>query len=641
MGPRMSGVETNLSDIIHPWEPIIHHRNVKTASCEAAGDALYSNFDTYWWSQAPERIDMNTDTLKTIEPCVERPNHSIHLIINSEFDDLITGSLRAFLPQTSDTTSNAKTPGILDDVTNQRHEQIKRQLQNHEISIPRFKVWRTEDGLILVDGLHETYRAVEELQLPFEYEEYLFEDREQARTFLIHQILGYPRINTGQRILMALQLLPEYQRRAKDNQGRRTDLLSNSEKGYPSVNVNQQLATLAGVGKDKFLHFKKIWEDAQKTDGESVFEDAGRSRELLEKVLQDKITVFAAWAKYKDARKKKNDKIAFAREQRNTASVSTVSSTPIDINSDLREAESDVDLPPDVSQGFENQIFCGDNIEILKKLPPDIASLIITSPDYNLENIIYDGKQYQRPYAEYLEYLQQLWSECARILRDGGRLAINVASMTHQSDDDKNQAYSTPIFADIIHQIQELNVGLKYYTHIIWNKRFGFHGRLNTTFSARHPYIAQRHEFILIFNKNTFELEPQTPGAPSDLTADEASRWCGSVWDIVPQSSNSSGHPCPFPEELVKRLIKMLSYVGDCVVDTCNGSGSTTAAAAKLGRRWLGIDQSEKYCEYARNRTEKAYQESLKTIEVSATEKENPDDLEPQVQPQRGPDCAA
>jgi len=62
------------------------------------------------------------------------------------------------------------------------------------------------------------------------------------------------------------------------------------------------------------------------------------------------------------------------------------------------------------------------------------------------------------------------------------------------------------------------------------------------------------------------------------------------------------GHPAMFPEELAYRVIKLLSYRNDVVLDPFNGVGTTTAVAARLGRRFLGIDISEDYCRKARQR---------------------------------------
>ena len=56
-------------------------------------------------------------------------------------------------------------------------------------------------------------------------------------------------------------------------------------------------------------------------------------------------------------------------------------------------------------------------------------------------------------------------------------------------------------------------------------------------------------------------------------------------------------HPCPFPEELITRLIKMSSDENDIVMDIFNGSGTVPKIAEQLNRKWIGIDKELEYCE--------------------------------------------
>jgi len=56
-------------------------------------------------------------------------------------------------------------------------------------------------------------------------------------------------------------------------------------------------------------------------------------------------------------------------------------------------------------------------------------------------------------------------------------------------------------------------------------------------------------------------------------------------------------HPTQKPEEMLKRIIIASSNKGDVVLDPFVGSGTTAFVAKKLGRKWLGIDNSEKYIE--------------------------------------------
>ena len=60
--------------------------------------------------------------------------------------------------------------------------------------------------------------------------------------------------------------------------------------------------------------------------------------------------------------------------------------------------------------------------------------------------------------------------------------------------------------------------------------------------------------------------------------------------------------PCPFPERLIDRIIKMSSNKNDVVLDIFSGSGTVMKVANDLHRRWIGIDQSKEYCEIAKLR---------------------------------------
>jgi DNA modification methylase len=74
------------------------------------------------------------------------------------------------------------------------------------------------------------------------------------------------------------------------------------------------------------------------------------------------------------------------------------------------------------------------------------------------------------------------------------------------------------------------------------------------------------------------------------------------IWRVPPTSH--SGHPCAFPLELPVRLIKSFTDPGAIILDPYCGSGTTCVAAKKLGRKYIGIDRSEEYCQIARDRLE-------------------------------------
>ena len=94
-------------------------------------------------------------------------------------------------------------------------------------------------------------------------------------------------------------------------------------------------------------------------------------------------------------------------------------------------------------------------------------------------------------------------------------------------------------------------------------------------------------------------------------TTEEASKGVpmGDVWEIgviAPVSRERTGYPSQKPEALLERLILALSDEGDIVLDPYAGSGTTLAVAARLGRTFVGIDQSEVALTIATNRLEAA-----------------------------------
>ena len=104
-----------------------------------------------------------------------------------------------------------------------------------------------------------------------------------------------------------------------------------------------------------------------------------------------------------------------------------------------------------------------------------------------------------------------------------------------------------------------------------------------------------------------------------DLTKEEFHAWTLSEWKITPET-RKTWHPVPYPRELVKRCIKLFSYVGNTVLDPFNGSGTTTTTALELGRHYIGIDNSEKYCKKAEQDAERVKKE----MEISGPYKFTP-----------------
>jgi len=65
---------------------------------------------------------------------------------------------------------------------------------------------------------------------------------------------------------------------------------------------------------------------------------------------------------------------------------------------------------------------------------------------------------------------------------------------------------------------------------------------------------------------------------------------------------NEKKHTCPKPFNIMKWIVQRFSESTCCVVDPLMGSGTTLVAAKDLGRKAIGIELEEKYCEIAAKR---------------------------------------
>jgi DNA modification methylase len=245
----------------------------------------------------------------------------------------------------------------------------------------------------------------------------------------------------------------------------------------------------------------------------------------------------------------------------------------------------------EVPAEFVNKIICGDSEEALKKLPSNCVDLIFTSPPYNF-GLGYDTSEDGIDWNRYFDKLFAIFKECIRVLKYDGRIVVNIQ----------------PLFSDYIpiHHILSnffMQNKLIWKGEILWEKH-----NYNCKYTAwgswkrpSNPYLKYTWEFLEVFCKG--DLKHKGDSSKADITKDEFKKWVYAKWDIAPERSMKKyEHPAMFPEELVKRVLKLFSYKDDFILDPFNGAGSTTVVAKKLGRRFLGLDVSEKYCKIAEKR---------------------------------------
>ena len=114
------------------------------------------------------------------------------------------------------------------------------------------------------------------------------------------------------------------------------------------------------------------------------------------------------------------------------------------------------------------------------------------------------------------------------------------------------------------------------------------------------PSFPKPFEYIMIFAKDDIKLQEK---GETDLTPKEFKDWAYSEWTMLPETKMKKiGHPACFPVDLPYRLIKMLSWKEATVLDPFNGAGTTGVACEILGRNYIGIELSKKYCDISEKR---------------------------------------
>ena len=276
-----------------------------------------------------------------------------------------------------------------------------------------------------------------------------------------------------------------------------------------------------------------------------------------------------------------------------------------------------------------DRIYCGDALAQLELLPDQLIDVIVTSPPYYRQRNYPDNTQLgQEPTPEeYIQRLVKIFGEARRVLHDTGSIWVVLG--------DK---YSRGALLGLPWRfaLALCDDGWILRSDIIWHKPNAMPSSVKTRPTTDHEYVfmltkqndyhydadAIREPHVTFTEKSRmrggrghFFKRDGTPESGKnggnnnlhDARWDQAFHPRGrnkrTVWS-VPLSKFRQAHFAVFPEELVETAILAACPSAGVVLDPFLGSGTTAIVARKLGRKFIGIDCVEEYCQMARRRLE-------------------------------------
>ena len=213
------------------------------------------------------------------------------------------------------------------------------------------------------------------------------------------------------------------------------------------------------------------------------------------------------------------------------------------------------------------KLYLGDCLNVMQRLADEgvKVDMVLTDPPY--------GMRFQSGYRT---------NRHPYILGDSGIDWLHdVVRLCHSlsKEDSAHYMFCSRHNIDIFKR--EIEGTFKIKNLLTWVKNNTSMGDLSASF-------APKTEFIWMFQKGRAKIRGKRD--PDVLFFDRAP---------------STYHPTTKPVPLIQYLIEKFTDEGDLVIDPFLGSGTTAIAAERTGRKWIGIELSEEYCEIAKKRLNK------------------------------------
>ncbi|HEY1073633.1 site-specific DNA-methyltransferase [Brevundimonas sp.] len=264
-------------------------------------------------------------------------------------------------------------------------------------------------------------------------------------------------------------------------------------------------------------------------------------------------------------------------------------------------------------------ILRGDCIEVLKGLPDKSVDMVFADPPYNLQlggdllrpdnskvDAVDDDWDKFDSFAAYDAFTRAWLSECRRVLKDEGSLWV-IGSY---------------------HNIFRLgaamqDLGFWVLNDIIWRKSNPMPNFKGTRFTNAHETLIwaakSREQKRYTFNYDALKAFNEDTQMRSDWTL----ALC-TGGERLKDENGDKAHPTQKPEALLHRVLLSASRVGDVILDPFFGTGTTGAAAKRLGRHFVGIERDETYARLAEKRIKAVIPAAPEDLVVTGSKKAEP-----------------
>ena len=210
---------------------------------------------------------------------------------------------------------------------------------------------------------------------------------------------------------------------------------------------------------------------------------------------------------------------------------------------------------------FTNQILHGDCIEVMRQMPADCVDFILTDPPYLVNYRDRTGRTIQNDADE--SWLKPTMAEAYRVLKQD-RVAVMFYGWT--KIDAFFEAWRS--------------AGFQPVGHIVFRK----------SYSSKSRFLRYQHEQAFLLAKG----RPPLPKQP--------------LGDVMEMSySGNKLHPSQKPIPALVPLIRSFTLQGETILDPFAGSGSTCAAAALTGRKYIGMEIDDASFQHATDRLNRVH----------------------------------